>query len=134
MAKYIDSMIVNIDTLRVDNIETTLFYDLIKNHTDINVHQCGFIYILNAECSACIGSLFDFIQLLQKLNKEIPVYVILEKQNIPVVNYYLEKVNLDYPYLFLHNNSQYQYIIDTKEKSGQVYIIYNNKITGSFLF
>ena len=132
MARYIDSMITNVDTLYVDKMKTELFYNMIQKHRDSNKHQYGLIYILDAECSACIGDLFEFVQIVQKLKNEIPVYVVVDNENIPVVNYYLEKVNLDYPHLSFHDNVLYQYFIDIKEDSRRIFIINEDKIANSF--
>jgi len=130
--RYVDSIIANIDTLCINNWGTELFYEIIDKHKNLNLNQYGFIYILNTECSVCIGSLIHFIQVSLELQEKRPVYVIFNELYFPVINYYLEKVNLDYSHLYFHDSSPYQYFIDISELSGQIFIIHHDKIVGSF--
>ncbi len=111
---------INTDSLSIKNIDTFE----------------GLIYLLNADCSFCIGQFLSFISYCNEEKIDMPVIAIVEEGNIPVVEYYMERVRLkstNNPTIVENSNNK---IVSRSLNtySGTVFHCKNGKLTGSVSF
>lgn len=56
------------------------------------------VYILNGDCSVCIGDLIDLLSLLKDANNTLPVTILTTEENIVSVQYYISRIRLNFEY------------------------------------
>ena len=115
-----DTPDINTDSLPVDNIDTFE----------------GLIYLLNADCSFCVGQFLDFISYCNEEKTEMPVIAIVENGNISVVEYYMEQVNLKSTndLTIVENRNKNITSEELDSYSGTVFHCKNGRLTGSVSF
>ncbi len=119
----------------IDNqvYDTTLF------HFDkllINLKkQSSFIYLLNSDCSFCVGQFIDFLFHLKETNYAIPVNVILTEGNTELVKFYISKYNQleKLEINFLENKNNYFVKNKMNVENGKIFYI-NDKCVKYFRF
>lgn len=77
------------------------YEELSDNIPDINVNSLpienrdsfeGLIYLLNADCSFCIGQFLEFVGKCNAEGGDLPVIAIVEEGTVQVAEYYLKKI------------------------------------------
>jgi hypothetical protein len=113
--------------------DTTLFHfhDLLIT----TKKQSSFIYLLNSDCSFCVGQFIDFLFHLKETNYPVPVNVILNEGHTEIVKFYISKYNqLEKLQINFHENKN-NYFTKNKLKveNGNFFYI-NNEGVNRFHF
>jgi hypothetical protein len=138
----IDSEIVQIlkDFVTKSDTTYTLKYDDSVFHLDTLINECSvnnnihtaLVYILNSECSICLGSLFDFLFHFQEIKETIPIIVIAEVGNKEILKYYIEQSQMTIVDLKYIENIDNKYVEGRLESyNGTIFYMYNDKIINS---
>lgn len=95
----------------------------------------GIIYILNAECSTCIGLFAKFLTLLEQANIKNDIIVIIQNSNQKIIEYYMQQLGITNNKL-IYAEISYDKCTqnDIEQYNGTVLFILKNKITGKFSF
>lgn len=100
---------------------------------ELNELENALVYILDGDCSVCIGDLVDFLSVLKDANNTLPVAILVTKENIVSVQYYVSRIKLDFKYkIFYQCTSK-----DTDSLSfynGSVLLISKHKIINAFSY
>lgn len=91
-----------INSLTEEPTERDIAYEeLCDNIPDINADSLpienrgsfeGLIYLLNADCSFCIGQFLEFVDQCDAEGSDLPVIAIVEEGTVQVAEYYMEKI------------------------------------------
>jgi hypothetical protein len=130
--QFLKEFVAKSDTLHA------IKYDLSTFHFDelINNQQASFIYILNSECSVCIGEFLDFVLHLEKSKENLNLITIVNQGDKDIIQYYVKQFNGKWNIspIFLENLNN-KYVDDLLEKqNGTVFYVFRNKIINSFSY
>jgi hypothetical protein len=91
------------------------------------------IYIVNSECSSCLGEFFDFIFHLKETKEKISITAVIADGTKALLTYYAEQFGVETDGLFFMENERYKYFHDTIEKyNGRVFYLFEGKIVNTF--
>ena len=101
-----------------------------------NANLTGLIYVINSECSSCIGKFLDFIFHYKKSDNKLPIIAIIEVGTKEALIYHMEqtKLNTDID-LYLYENIDYKYVAEKLDKqNGRIFYLYKGTVINSFLY
>jgi hypothetical protein len=92
--------------------------------------------LVNSECSICIGTLIEFLLLLDQTGQKIPVIIILEIGNKEIFDYYIGQCQFsDNIKVYYVENSNNEYVVGRLEDhNGEIFYLYEDKIINSLNF
>lgn len=95
----------------------------------------GLIYLLNADCSFCVGQFLYFLSYLKDNNVNLPVLILVEEAGTGAARFYMGKTGFDdFKSIEFVENSNQQIVNDGIENiSSTVILIVENEETGRFL-
>lgn len=96
----------------------------------------GIVYVLNSDCSFCVINFLDFISALQKKTSSINLYAIIEDGDIPVVEFYMKKAQVEkYSKLnFIENTNEKFLKGRVEDYGGLVFNYYEDRIKDCILY
>ncbi|MDR0972763.1 MAG: hypothetical protein LBM61_02095 [Prevotellaceae bacterium] len=136
---FLNNIIRETDTLSIDKYEKKLF-DLVQLLNDKKggntAKFTGLIYILNSECSICIGDFIDFAMHLNRSSVNLPIITIIDVGNREAMKYYIEQTGLDKNIdMSFFTNKDFRYIKDALvNHNGRVFYVYKDNIMKSFSY
>jgi hypothetical protein len=135
--QFLKDFVTKSDTLYTFKYDSDIFHfdELIDNQQIIN-RKTSLIYILNSECSVCIGEFLDFVFHLGKSEENLPLIAIINQGEKYTMQYYMEQFNekQGINLTFIENSSN-KYVNDLLEKqNGKVFYIFKNKIINGFSY
>lgn len=93
------------------------------------------IYLLNADCSFCVGQFLDFIFYCCKKNIHLPLITIIEEGSTEAVKYYMKQVKLEsIKNLTIIENHNKKIISESLDSYSGIVLYYKNgKLISSVL-
>lgn len=135
-SQFLVDFVNNTDTVLDYQYDDRIFHfeELLHDHKDS--HLKGFIYVLNSECSICIGEFLDFIFHVKELKNLIRILVITEPGSKELLDYYLDQTGMNHVLeLSVYENNQNKYIEGPLEKqNGNVFYLFKDRIINKFSY
>lgn len=96
----------------------------------------GYIYIMNSECSECIGSFISFVNDLDKSGYSDTVLAIISPATQPIINHYIKKRDLSkrVMIILLESDKDEWGISSLESVNGMVYYLKENKINNIYQY
>ncbi|EOS15046.1 hypothetical protein [Phocaeicola sartorii] len=96
----------------------------------------GYIYVMNSECSDCIGTFISFVKKLSASRYCGNLLVVISVATQPVVNHYIKEYDFSKNInVILSEDKQGKWGIGSIEKeNGKVYVVTDNKIENVFQY
>jgi hypothetical protein len=134
--QFLIDFMSNTDTLSEYKYDKDIFHfeKLFDDHQ--NHISKAFIYVLNSECSICIGEFLDFVFHVKEIKDLMQIVVITESGSKETLNYYLEQTGLNNQIeLSIYENIENKYIEGSLERqNGNVFYVHKNKIISKFSY
>jgi len=136
--QFINNFIQNSDTSYNYPYDTKIFHigKLIDELHLKSPNQTGLIYVMNSECSACIGKFLDFVFYLKQSKNKFPIVAIIEVGTKETLTYYIEqtKLNKEFDFYF-YENIENKYIEGSLDnQNGKIFYIYKDRVINSFSY
>jgi len=122
--EFLNKIISERQPINNQDYDTTLFH--FDNLLATTKKQSSFIYVLNSDCSFCVGKFIDFLFHLNETNYPVPVNVIVHEGNTELVKFYIGKYNqLEKLKINYHENTNNCFVKnEIKVENGKIF--YNN--------
>lgn len=101
------------------NIDSLFLYK--KNTSE------SLVYLLNADCSFCVGQFLDFISYYNKENIQLPLITIVEEGYTEAVKYYMKQVRLRNTNLTIIENNDKKIVSEDLESYSGIIFHYKGK-------
>lgn len=95
----------------------------------------GYVYVVNSECSVCIGNFLSFAKHLVVTNFQDTLVAIICESTRPIINHYLKEEGLDKKLRIrlVENESKRIGIKEMDIETGKVYKILQNNVVNTYL-
>jgi|GEM_PF-2296243 len=129
--------ILKSDTSLVYQYDTVAF-DLKKVLSDTQRESgkyTGLMYILNSDCSVCIGEFLDFALHLERTNSNLPIITIIKEGSKEILSFYAEETGTNIANFVFTENIDAKYIKkEIENQNGEIFYVYNNQVINSCLY
>ncbi len=136
-ALFIKEFVTQVNALHPFEYDKMVFHmDKLINELRIGDESfTGLAYVINSECSVCIGEFLDFMSHLEKITERLPLIAIVEPGTKETLKYYIKQTGLETINLIFRENIVNRYIEGTLEKqNGMIFYIYKDKVINSFVY
>ena len=113
-----DTLTIHVDSLHLENNDEYL------------------IFLLNTDCSFCIGQFLNFIAYYNKKDVHMPLIAIIEEGSTEIIKYHMKQTKLEEntkDLTFVENHNKEIISAPLELYSGMVFYCKNRKLAGSVL-
>jgi hypothetical protein len=97
----------------------------------------GYVYMLDASCSICISTFFNFVSSIVDENKDTyPISIIVDEGYLPIVEYYTSMLKTDSKITFsIYENISGKFLKESLTSYNDIVLFYEDNIMKhSFIF
>lgn len=96
----------------------------------------GYVYVMNSECSKCIGNFISFAKDLEANGYRDSVLVIISEATKPIVNHYIKKYDFyeKIKIVLSENDNNKWGVKSIEDYSGVVFHLKNNQIKDVYYY
>lgn len=123
----------NINNINIEDYNLEFTIDSICNSTE---KYTGYVYLLNADCSICLSTFFDFISKISDTDRVYPVSIIVDDGYKEIVKYYTSQMNTNNEVdLLIFENTNNKFVKSDLISYGDIVLFFeNNILKDSFIY